>query len=41
MASTVVGRDAHLDLAEASARKRIVETVAMATTVALAALHLL
>jgi iron(III) transport system permease protein len=41
MASTVVGRDAHLDLAEASARKRIVETVAMATTVAMAALLVL
>jgi iron(III) transport system permease protein len=41
MASTVMGRDAHLDLAEASARKRIVETVAMATTVAMAALLVL
>ena len=41
MASTVVGRDAHLDLADTSARKRIVETVAMATTVAMAAVLVL
>src|SRR5262249_23050767 len=37
MASTAVGRDAHLELAGSRARIRIMETVAMATIVAMVA----